>query len=62
MCLLDFFLKNLFNFVFRFKKMKKKKVFNQSTINGERHKETKKVKKSEYVAQKSGDVRVQVQL
>ena len=42
--------------------MKKKKVFNQLTINGERHKETKKVKKSEYVAQKSGDVRVQVQL
>ena len=42
--------------------MKKKKVFNQSTINGERHKKTKKVKKSEYVAQKSDDVRVQVQL
>ena len=39
-----------------------KKVFNQSIINGERHEEAKKFEKSKYVAEKSKDMRVQVEL
>ena len=43
------------------KKFKNKMVVNQSIINGERYEEAKKVEKSEDVAEKNEDGRVQVE-
>ena len=60
MFLLDFYLK-FFLILFLDYKVERKKVFNQSITDGERHEEAKKVEKSEYVAEKSKDVTVFVE-
>ena len=62
MCLLDFYFKAFLTLFLDLKKSIKNKVFSQSIINGEQHKETKKVEKSEYVAEKSEEMRAQVEL
>ena len=62
MCLLGFYLKIFLTLFLDLKKSKKKKVFNQSIVNGERHKEVKKVERSEYLAEKVEEVKNQVKI
>ena len=61
MCLLDLYFKT-FLILFLDWNIEKKKIFNLLIINGEQHKEAKKVERSKPVEGKNKDLRIQVEL